>query len=418
MKGGEILKFNVRSMFSKIFSRPDGAQDLTGASMPTMKTLKGFDDFFSPWDGNVYDDATIRTVIDTIARNAAMLGPRHIRRVNGQVVKTESTLDSLLGTSPNEYDNTYSFLYKVISQLYSYNNSFVYIKTDAAGNIVGLYPLNYETIILRELDGVMFCSFTFSSRQVTVPYSDIIHLRRHYNRHDIFGESNAAPLRDPVNILNSVKVALRNAAANCMRIVGILKIQSAAKSEKQTAALDKFTKSYTSAQKGTGYAVLDPTMEYKQLTGDIKTFDAEQMNFVRNDIYRYFGISEKIVTSSYTESEWNAFYESIIKPLALQMSQEFTRKCFTEREKGFGNEIQFVTNKLEYASTQAKVQMAQVLMQTGLLSVNEFREIFGFSAVADGEKRLVSLNFVDANKQNQYQGVNVKGEDTKNEPTE
>lgn len=49
--------------------------------------------------------------------------------------------------------------------------------------------------------------------------------------------------------------------------------------------------------------------------------------------------------------------------------------------------------------------MAQVLQQTGLLTVNEFREIFGFNALPDGDKRFVSLNYVDSKKQNTYQGV-------------
>jgi hypothetical protein len=38
-----------------------------------------------------------------------------------------------------------------------------------------------------------------------------------------------------------------------------------------------------------------------------------------------------------------------------------------------------------------------------LISINEAREIFNLVPVDGGEKRLVSLNYVDADKQNEYQ---------------
>ena len=120
-------------------------------------------------------------------------------------------------------------------------------------------------------------------------------------------------------------------------------------------------------------------------------------------MYRYFGISEKIITANYTESEWNAFFESVIEPLAIQMSQEFTSKVFSEKERGYGNEITFTMNRLEYVSLDSKVNLVQVLQQTGVMTINELREIFGFSALPDGGKRLVSLNYVNSEKQDKYQ---------------
>jgi len=38
-----------------------------------------------------------------------------------------------------------------------------------------------------------------------------------------------------------------------------------------------------------------------------------------------------------------------------------------------------------------------------LLTINEAREIFNLAPVEDGDKRLVSLNYVQADKQNLYQ---------------
>jgi hypothetical protein len=119
--------------------------------------------------------------------------------------------------------------------------------------------------------------------------------------------------------------------------------------------------------------------------------------------------------SNYSEEEFNGFYESVIEPIAIQLSLEFTAKLFTQRELGFGNKIIFESNRLQFASNTTKVTVIKELMPLGLLTINESREILNLSPVEDGDKRLVSLNYVQADKQNLYQlGTDGGGED-KNE---
>lgn len=391
-------------MFKAIFGKDDYTPDNTQYSQ--YKLLNGYDNYFSPWDGNSYDDATVRTCIDAIARHAGKLKPKHIRRQNGKVVETGSNLDTLLSIRPNEFMSTYDFIYKVISQLYSYNNAFVYVQIDITGNIIGLYPLNYGDVELKEYQGVLYCRFNFlQAGRITVPYTEIIHLRRHFNRGDFFGESNEKPLRFLLNIFNTVKKALENAVKNCMKLRGYVKFLGNVRPEDQEEQLKVFTSKFVDAVNGTGtgIAAIDQKAEYHELKADIQTADRGQMNHCREDIYRYFGLHEKIITGNYTEEEWNAFYESVIEPIAVQMSLEFTAKLFTEREKGHGNEAIFTTNRLQYASMKSKVTMVNVLLPQGGLSINEVREIFGFAAVPDGDKRQVSLNYVNSAKQDKYQ---------------
>ncbi|WP_196606504.1 phage portal protein [Pectinatus frisingensis] len=399
------MKINFRSMFNTIFNRPDNSIDTIPYQQ--YKLLNYYDNYFTPYDGNAYDDATVRTCIDAVARNAAKLKPTHYRNQGGKATKTDDTLDSLLSTRPNEYMSTYDFLYKIVSQLYSYNNAFVYIRTDNAGNILGLYPLNYDDVTLREANNQLYLQFDFlQAGQITVPYTSLIHLRKHFNRGDFFGESNERPLKSPLNILNSVKQGLENLVKNSTKLRGWVSVNGNIRPEDIDETQKDFSNKFLSTSTGTGVAVLDKKYEYHQLTSDIQTADHTQMGFAREDIYRYFGLSESIVTNTYTEAEWTAFYQSVIEPLAIQLSQEFTAKLFTEREKGYGNEIKFTSNRLDYASTQSKVNIVNTLLPQGIITINEAREVFGFSDIENGDKRLVSLNFVNADKQDIYQNVN------------
>ena len=382
-------------MFKTVFSKPKEQQTVS------FKLLNSYDNYFYP-NSSSYDDATVRTCIDIIAKNAAKLKPKHIVRNDGKTEIINDSLNSLLSARPNEFMTTYDFIYKLVSQLYIYNNAFVYIKSQN-GLITGLYIIDYQQLELKESGEELFCSFKFLNNKITVPYTDLIHLRRYFSKSEFFGEAENKALSQPLSLLTTVKQALENAVKNCTKLRGYLKVEGVIRPEDQELMLNDFNEKFIRNNNSTGIAILDRKADYKEISKDIQTADYNQMNFIRDDVYRYFNLSENILNSKFTESDWNSFYENVIEPLVIQLSQEFTAKLFTEEEKARGNEIVFTTNKLEYTSLQSKVNMAQVLMQTGIFTVNEFREIFGFEAINDGDSRLVSLNYVNSDKQNQYQ---------------
>ena len=161
---------------------------------------------------------------------------------------------------------------------------------------------------------------------------------------------------------------------------------------------DRFVSDFTTSR---GIAGLDATMEFQPISMDPKTASDKQLDDINDDIYGYFGISKEIVQSKYDENQWNAFYESVIEPIAIQMSQEFTNKLFTITEQYHGNMIVFEANKLQYASNQTKIQVAQYL--NNYLSINEIREIFNLAPVDGGDARMNDLNHISSDIADEYQ---------------
>jgi phage portal protein BeeE len=156
-------------------------------------------------------------------------------------------------------------------------------------------------------------------------------------------------------------------------------------------------------QKSGGVAALDAKAEYIPVESKPQLVDAEQLKVLKDKVYHYFGVNDAIVTGNYNEDQWTAFYESILEPIAVQMSLEFTRKIFTPKEIGHGNRIIFESNRLQYASVRTKTQLIKELMQFGILTINEAREILNLAPIPNGDRRLVSLNYVNADKQDLYQ---------------
>ena len=101
----------------------------------------------------------------------------------------------------------------------------------------------------------------------------------------------------------------------------------------------------------------------------------------------------------YTEDEWNAFYESTIEPIALQLSLEFTTKLFSDREIGHGNEIVFEANRLQYASVSTKLALVS-LVDRGAMTPNEWREVFNLAPIEGGDVPIRRLDTRPTNEIN------------------
>lgn len=148
---------------------------------------------------------------------------------------------------------------------------------------------------------------------------------------------------------------------------------------------------------------IDQKAEYTPIESKPVILTADQTQEVKKKIYSYLGISENIVNSNYNEDEFAAFYESTIEPFAVALSMEFTAKVFTDREQAFGNSIMFESGRLQFTSNATKVNLIKEIMPLGLLSINQALEILNLPAIEGGEKRLQTLNVVDADNALAYQ---------------
>jgi HK97 family phage portal protein len=389
-----------RGLFSMIFGKK--SEPIAG-QYTQLKMLSGFSPFFSDFGENAYESDVVRAAVDAIARNAAKLKPKHVRRSAGQVTLLDSTLERLLNVRPNAYMDSFTFLYKVVTQLYMSNNAFIYVDK-VNESIKGFYPIPASQLELIERNDQVYARFRFLGGDVvTLPYDQVIHLRRFFYRDDFYGERTNDALKPTLQLLQTANDGIINSVKSSAYLRGLLKFTSMLKPEDMKKQRDLFVQDYMDITNNGGIAATDAKAEYVDLKSDPKMISAEQMKLIEDKVYKYFNVNESIVKSDYTESQWAAFYESVIEPIAIQLSLEFTTKIFTSREQGFGNEIIFEANRLQYASTMTKLRIVNTLMDRGLLSMNEAREIFNLSPIEDGDKRIVSLNFVDAAKANEYQ---------------
>ena len=407
-----MSKFELRNLYQTFFGKSSAKDELTGAT--NFQLLNQTFGFVSSFDGNLYDDATIRSCIHAIATNCAKLKPQH--RKKNKVV--EDSINRLLYLRPNQYMNAYDFIYKTVTQLLCCNNAFIFINRDGFGNIVGFYPINFSNMRLLEYKGDMFVEFTFmNSKRVCFPYDDLIHIRRHFNNDDMFGSTQRETLQAPLNVLTAINQGIINSIKLSAGLRGLIQFKSVTPDEKQKRIKEIFVNSYLNINNADGFATLDSSAEFKELKVEPQTADDKQTAIARENVYRFFNVSENIVRSNYNEDEYNAFYSSVIEPIAIQLSQEFTYKIFSDKEIGHGNEIIFSTERMTFSSNATKADIISKLMPLGIISINQACEIMEMPTIDDdfADKHLMSLNYVDIKKADKYQNVDNEKEDSEND---
>lgn len=299
----------------------------------------------------------------------------------------------------------YDFLYKVVSLLLSKNNEFIFVDIDDNGYLQALWPLNPLFCELVECDNTIWLKFQFINGNIYyIEYEKVIHLRRFFSKHDFYGDSNDI-LKNSLETQVVADDGIKNAIKISTSLRGIIKASNSMLKDKDIQSMrDNFVNDLLESEKG--IAGLDSRLDFKEINLDPVILDKEQLEQVNGNIYKYFRISEKIIESKFTDEEWNAFYESIIEPLAIQMEQAFTNTIFNENAIKSGHKVMFSVNRIKYAKTETKIKLLKEVGVLGIIKVDEGREILDLPAIGgeEGNKRLQTLNVINSTLADNYQG--------------
>lgn len=363
-----------RNLLQKIFSKHKTNEVLT-----KLRLLNGDDVVYTSVVGNEFNQKVARQCIDRIATEVALLEPQHIK---GSLSKQmDSQVGFLLANRPNPIMNTYDFLYKIIANLYTQKNAFVFIDRDKLGIVRGFYPVtaSSEDLYMNANDEIFINFRFFNGKTYMLPYLDLIHLRMFYNENDIFGTLDKILYTD-LETAHISSEGIKNAIKTSTTLKGILKFTNAMLKNKDIQeARDAFVNDYINLENKSGIASLDGKADFQAIDMKPITLDADQLKAVNYNIYDYYGISENIVRNDFNTNEWNAFYEGCIKPRARQMQLEFTNKVFNRKGIKEGNKIIFSTNLLTYATLDSKVNLIKNASAYGYIRVDEAREMLGLA---------------------------------------
>lgn len=349
---------------------------------------------FYAWSGNIYQSDIVRSCINPKAKAIGKMVAKHIRRTEEDLKVNPDLYMKMLLKEPNPLMSGQMLLEKLINQLELNNNAFALIVRDEFDYPCEIYPIPATAVkAIYDEYKVLYLKFTFiNGKTATFPYKDIIHLRQDYNTNDVFGTSRYEALAPLMEIVNTSDQGIVKAVKNGAIVKWLLKFTSSLRPEDMKKATKEFVDNYLSIDSEVGgAAAADGKYDAKQV--EPKDYVPNPVTFDKTvqRIYALFGTNEKIVQSKYNEDEWISYFEAQIEPIAIQISNEFTRKLFTRRERGFGNEIVFEAANLQYASMQTKLALVAMVDRRSL-SPNEWRATFNLAPVEGGDEYIMRLD--------------------------
>ncbi len=378
----------LRGLFEKMFIKKEPTRNYS-----QYKLLSSSTSTFIPWDGNVYNNDIVRSCIRPKERAVGKLKPLHIRTIENDIVISPNPAIKMLLRFPNEYMSMQKLLEKMINQRELTHNAFAFIQRDALNRPIAIFPIPTSNAELLEYDGILFLRFQFSTgKRMTVPYDDVIHLRKDYSDNDFYGSSGNSALSNLMQVLDTTDKGIVKSIKNSSIIKWLMKFTQALRKEDQDIQIKQFADNYLDIEKNeVPIAPVDPRYTIEQVKEDSYIPNGEIMEKYEKRLKNYFGVNDEIINNSFTEDQWNAFYEAEIEPVAKELSDQFTNKLFTKHEIECGNEIIFEASSLEFASMKTKLQLKE-MVDRGAMNVNEWRKVMNLGATEFGDEFIRRLD--------------------------
>lgn len=399
----------VRSLFAAMFgNKPSKEADNT---YTRFELLSSNSNSISPWNGRIYDNDIVRSCLRPISTNLGKLNFKYVRNTSDGLKIIKNGQIYYLLKYPNAYMTMQKLLEKLVNQYEIEGNAYAYVKRDDSNNPIAIFPISARRTELKEYDGELYMKFTFSiGKHKTVPYYDVIHLRKDFNENDIFGTDSGLALQNIMKVLDTTDKGVIQAIKNSAVIKWMLKFKTALNPKDKEKEINKFAESYLDVdnQDNKNVAATDPRYDAEQVKDNNFIPNEKQMESYTKRLYSYFGVNEKIVNNSYSEDEWNAFYESKIEPIAREFTEQLTKILFTKHELECGNEIVFEPSSLQFASMSTKLSLVQMVDRNSM-TPNEWRKVMNLGPIENGDKPLRRLDTAVVNTEDDIKIETVEG---------
>ena len=378
-------------------------------------------DLFTPTFSGSSDpslNATFMSVCTAHARHLSKIEPGVY--LKDKEAASKSYMNRILALQPNPLMTAPKMYEMLAMEYYLTGTALLFIEWDYTNYkepLKHIWPLDYDRNSLdvaRGSDGKAYVKFTLDGIEHYSSMDHIILLSRNVRPGDLFGRGNAA-VQTVLKVIQTnyegIEQAIKTSAFLRFLVKSTTPLSDKVKEEKAAY----FAKTYL-GKDSSGVAYVDGASDIVKVDSAAKYSNAEEMANFKKEIYHFLGANEKILEATYNENEWQAYYESVLEPFILQLEAELSVKLFTPGEISAGNRVQIKQDRLSMASSRTRIQIANAYLKLPVIVPNVVSDLLFLPRTDNGDKEFSTLNYVQTDKQNEYQGVGApKGSKTDTE---
>lgn len=379
---------------SKDIFRNDALDDLVIASGNTVNISKS----------NVLEeDSTVFACVELISSTIASMGVTLYEVKQDGKEKSKDDLSYLVKKRPNEYMTAFKFFQELIKNMLIYKDGLAYIRTKG-GRITSIEILDPDITSIEKIYGTnkYLIRTTIDNKQVVLNYNQVIHIQDIADRFEVIKP-----------IIEAKKYAM-NLITNYFKdgktpVKGVINVQGSLGTEAKKIFKRAFNNVLQSDNDGV--AILDEGASYSNIATS-KTFTEQQLNQLQEaldeDVFKAFKVPRSLVGDNSNGNAYNSLQslqESFVKSLACyleQLEQELDYKCLAENER-VNKYFKFNASKAMRMNPKDRAEYYKAMVNNGLMSIKEIRELEDLNYIDGTEDLLRSLNYVPLSIANDYQ---------------
>jgi HK97 family phage portal protein len=308
-------------------------------------------------------------------------------------------LYKLLKFRPSPLYNTFEFRETLTRQVMLRGEAFVHIHRNQAGSVRELEILPKATDFFQGKNGLYY--WKFDDR--TLLSEEVLHFKA-YSLDGIRGISPLALLSDSIGLgMLQIKHGA-NHFANGTTSSGLLVPDAPMKPEQVDQALNYWDR-FNSGPTRSGRAGIMPFgLKYQALASTLKDSQyVEGRHLTTEDVANITGVpidllnsGDKTSTYASAEQRMRQFVLFTLRTWCKRFEEEMNSKLFPAREMG-RTFVKFNLDGLLRGDTEARSTYYNTLLQNGVLTRNEVRELEGRNPMPGGDSLMVPLNMQDVN---------------------
>tara|TARA_B100001123_G_scaffold308697_1_gene344973 strand:- start:5794 stop:7854 length:2061 start_codon:yes stop_codon:yes gene_type:complete len=325
--------------------------------------------------------------------------------VDGMVEVENSPLANLL-KYPNERQDFYTWIERLVTYLYVSGNAYVWKERSRSNQIVYIHLLRPDRVaILPSGEGVKGYSYTIDGKEYFLDKEDVGHMAFPNPSGDLYGLSPLHVLAKTINLDMSMtdfaKVYFENAGVPS----GLLKVKRRLTNQEDA---NRIRARWRSSFGGTGnfhkVAVLDDDAEYQQMASAPADMALTELhNHTESRICSVLGVPPILISanvglqrstfSNYREARFS-FHSETLEPLINRVVR-FLNYCIdTGTNEKIAVDLSEIRSFLDdKQSTDAR---ATALFDAGIITLNEARKMVGQEAIDEGEVRRLPSNIIES----------------------
>lgn len=419
-------------LFRKLEKRNEDTSDVKTPNKWLINLIGGNDTYSgeSVTTDTAMNIAAVYACIRILSNHVAMLPLQLFQESRGKKKRIhDHPIAKLIETRPNPYMTPFQFKQTMEAHRQLYGNAYAEIEWSKTGYPKALWILNpLVTKIVMEKDQhgnlkrYLVQTTLVNGKVVNLPYTSVLHIKG-LSTNGIVGKSPIDVARETIGIQIAGQKFTGKFYANGTMSSGVLKVPQPLNPEAKQVIRQEWEKFNNGLDNSHRVAILDAGLDYQSL--GIKQCDAqyiETQKFSIAEIARIFNVPPHMLadleraTFSNIEQQSLEFVRDTLSPLLISWEQELQYQLFTEEEievKKFY--FKFNLNSLLRGDSTNRAAYYEKMINLGIYSINEVRELEDKDKIKNGDKHYMSLNYIDIDLMNEYQKQKVKLKDEKQE---